>query len=235
MLEMVNVCEYFSGPGDTVHAVDGVSLQVESGELLAIFGPSGSGKTTLLMLAAGLLQPSSGEVKFNGRTLTSCSKQALVDYRLNDLGFIFQSFNLIPGLSAIENVAIPRMLARLTLEDAMKEASSALELVDLGHRLDHLPRQLSGGEQQRVAIARALVGRPPLVLADEPTGNLDTKHGAQVLDLLTSLSREQNSALVLVTHDTRAAKYADRVKEMSDGKLFDHLSDELALQLEGVC
>lgn len=231
MLEIDDVHEYFSGPGDVVKAVDGASLAVSEGELVAIFGPSGSGKTTFLLLAAGLLRPDSGTVSFRGQDLNSLSKQQRLDYRRKELGFIFQGFNLIPGLSALENVAVPRMLAGVSYRRAADEAHEMLGLVGLTERAAHTMSKLSGGEQQRVAIARALAGGPSLILADEPTGNLDTKRGRDVLSLLTRLSRELGVAGVLVTHDIRAAEYADRIVEMRDGRLYDEHSEELAFEL----
>ncbi len=229
MLELDEVRKYYSGPGGEVKAVDDAQLSVDKGEFVAIFGPSGSGKTTFLLLAAGLLQPDSGTVSFDGKDLGKLSKGEVLDYRREELGFIFQTFNLIPGLSALDNVAIPRMLAGVRYREASEEAHQMLKLVGLAERAAHRPNQLSGGEQQRVAIARALAGNPSLILADEPTGNLDTKKGKEVLVLLTELTKERDASVVLVTHDIHAADYADRMQEMRDGKLYDHdLANELA-------
>ncbi len=229
MLELNSVRKHYAGPGGLVKAVDGAFLGVGESELVAIFGPSGSGKTTFLLLAAGLLQPDHGTVSFRGQDLVTLSKRQVLDYRREELGFIFQSFNLIPGLTAVDNVAVPRMLAGIGYREASDEACRVLDLVGMSERGAHRPDQLSGGEQQRVAIARALAGRPSLILADEPTGNLDTKRGNEVLALLTDLSRQQGAAVVLVTHDANAADYADRVQEMRDGKLYDHdLAKEFA-------
>lgn len=229
MLDLSEVKKHYAGPGDVVKAVDGAQLSVGEGEFVAIFGPSGSGKTTFLLLAAGLLKPDDGTVTFRGKDLNDLSKQEILDYRREELGFIFQTFNLFPGLSALDNVAVPRMLAGAGYHEASDEAYSMLDLVGLTERAKHRPNQLSGGEQQRVSIARALAGRPSLILADEPTGNLDTKRGAEVLSLLGDLSRERDVAVVLVTHDIHAADHADSIREMRDGVLYDHnLEEELA-------
>lgn len=221
MLELDDVRKYYPSPGEVVHAVDGVSLSLSPGELVAIQGPSGSGKTTLLLLAAGLLHPDAGQVRFGGQDLSALSEREACDYRRGELGFIFQTFNLIPGMTAVENIAVPLMLGGLTLRQARPGAMAMAEVVGLEKRADHLPSRLSGGERQRVAIARALVCEPRLVLADEPTGNLDTQRGNQVLSLLAGLAREREVAVILVTHDARAAGYADSVHILRDGQLVD--------------
>ncbi len=219
MLELENARKYYSTPAGEVRAVDDVSLEVHAGELVALFGPSGSGKTTLLLLAAGLLRCDVGEVCFEGRGLGALSKREILEYRRTKLGFVFQNFNLVPGLSAEENVALPLLLRGVDHHDARARAIAALEDVRLGERAVHPPAKLSGGEQQRVSIARALVGEPKLVLADEPTGNLDSETGDAVLELLSGVPRERGVAMILVTHDARVAGYADRVLAMRDGKL----------------
>ncbi len=218
MLELQSARKYYASPGGAVHAVDDVSMSVSGGELVAIFGPSGSGKTTLLLLAAGLLRADAGSVRFEGSDLAKLPRREMLSYRRTNLGFIFQGFNLVAGLTAEENVAMP-LLLRGVHREARERALTALEEVGLGHRSGHTPAKLSGGEQQRVAIARALVGKPKLILADEPTGNLDTETGDSVLDLLSALPRERGTATVLVTHDARVARYADRVLGMRDGRL----------------
>jgi len=219
MLELERACKFYAMPAGDVRAVDDVSLTIHPGELVALFGPSGSGKTTLLLLAAGLLRCDSGAVRFDGRDLGALSKQEVLEYRRTKLGFVFQSFDLVPGMDAAENVMLPLLLRGVHDRDARRRACVALETVGLGARSGHPPAKLSGGEQQRVSIARALVGQPKLVLADEPTGNLDSETGDAVLDLLSSLPREQAVATILVTHDARVARYADRVLAMRDGKL----------------
>jgi putative ABC transport system ATP-binding protein len=219
MLELENARRYYSGPGGEVRAVDDVSATIHAGELVAIFGPSGSGKTTLLLLAAGLLQADSGSVRFEGQDLGKLPKREVLAYRRTKLGFVFQNFNLVPGLSAEENVALPLLLRGVHHHQARERALGALDDVGLRPRAGHSPAELSGGEQQRVSIARALVGEPKLILADEPTGNLDSETGDAVLELLSGLPGEREVALVLVTHDARVAHYAHRVLAMRDGRL----------------
>jgi putative ABC transport system ATP-binding protein len=219
MLELQSARKFYASPGGAVHAVDDVNMRIGGGELVAIFGPSGSGKTTLLLLAAGLLRADSGSVYFEGSDLAQLRKREMLAYRRTKLGFVFQGFNLVAGLTAEENVAIPLLLRGVDHRKARTRALAALDEVGLGRRSGHTPAKLSGGEQQRVAIARALVGEPKLILADEPTGNLDTETGDTVLDLLSSLPRERGAATVLVTHDARVARYADRVLGMRDGRL----------------
>ncbi len=219
MLELQRARKDYAGPGGAVHAVADLSMRVAGGELVAIFGPSGSGKTTLLLLAAGLLRADGGSVRFEGSDLGAMSKREVLSYRRTKLGFVFQGFNLVAGLTAEENVAMPLLLRGEHHREARGRALAALDGVGLRHRSGHTPAMLSGGEQQRVAIARALVGEPKLILADEPTGNLDTETGDAVLELLSALSRQRGAATVLVTHDTRVANYADRVLGMRDGRL----------------
>ncbi len=221
MLELQRARKDYATPGETVHAVRDVSLGVEAGELVVLFGPSGSGKSTLLLLAAGLLRADGGRVLFEGRDLASLSRKEALAHRRTQLGFVFQSFNLSAGLTAEENVAIPLLMRGVAHREAHRRARAALEEVALAGRVRHTPDRLSGGEQQRVAIARALVGEPRLVLADEPTGNLDSESSASVMELLASVPRQHGAAVVLVTHDERAAAYADRVLAMRDGELTD--------------
>jgi putative ABC transport system ATP-binding protein len=224
---MVDVSKRYSGSlsiedeaqATTVDALRGVSVTVSSGELVAIVGPSGSGKSTLLNLMGALDRPSRGTVRIHGRDLATLDDDGLTKLRRDRIGFVFQFFNLLPTLSALENVMLPALLAGRATKEVREQALAGLDAVGLGKRHAHRPDQLSGGEMQRVAIARALVGQPPLVLADEPTGNLDTKTGEGVLELLIgargggSVSR----AVVLVTHDPRIAERADRVLTIRDG------------------
>jgi putative ABC transport system ATP-binding protein len=230
MLELEHAQKYYPGIGEAldakkddtsalVHAVEDVTMMVAAGEFVALFGPSGSGKTTLLLLAAGLLRADSGSVRFDGCDLGALSKRELLSFRRAKLGFVFQGFNLTAGMSAEENVAIPLLLRGVGHREARQRALSALDDVALKGRASRTPAELSGGEQQRVAIARALVGEPRLILADEPTGNLDTETGDTVLELLSALPRERGAAALLVTHDARVAPYADRVLGMRDGRL----------------
>jgi putative ABC transport system ATP-binding protein len=219
MLELERVHKRYETPGEVVQAVRDVSMSVRAREFVALFGPSGSGKTTLLLLAAGLLRADSGSVRFEGRELHQLSRRQALAYRRTELGFVFQSFNLAAGLTAEENTAIPLLMAGVAHREAHRRARAALADVGLERRLAHTPDRLSGGEQQRVAIARALVGGPKLVLADEATGNLDSETGDSVLELLAALPRERGAAVILVTHDKRAARYADRVLSIRDGQL----------------
>jgi putative ABC transport system ATP-binding protein len=218
-LELQGVVKRFRSGDELVNAVDGVTLTVERGEVLALYGPSGSGKTTLLLLAAGLLAPDAGSVRFDGCELGALSDERLAEYQRREVGFVSQSFDLLPGVPAIDNAAIKLLADRVPLTAARREALPWMERVGLGRRLYRLPAQLSGGERQRVAIARARANGPRLLLADEPTGNLDTQRGREVLTLLTRVSREREAAVVLVTHDPRAAEMADRVLMLCDGRL----------------
>jgi putative ABC transport system ATP-binding protein len=221
ILRLEHVHKRYRSPGEVVHAAHDVSLSVHARELVALFGPSGSGKTTLLMLAAGLLAPDSGRVLFRGGNLGALSRRQALAFRRTELGFVHQSFNLAAGLSAEENVALPLLLRGLDHRQARQRARAALGEVGVEHRAAHTPTRLSGGEQQRVAIARAIVGEPKLILADEATGNLDTETSEAVLELLAALPRRYGAAVILVTHDAQAARHADRVLSMRDGRLSD--------------
>jgi putative ABC transport system ATP-binding protein len=202
-----------------VVALDALSLKIKRGEFVAVFGPSGSGKTTLLQLLGALDRPSGGSVRFEGQPLERLGDSALAELRLRAMGFIFQQFNLIPTLNASENVEAALAPLDMSRLERRETAEKHLEAVGLGPRADHLPTQLSGGEQQRVAIARALARSPRVVLADEPTGNLDTRNGEMVMELLARLHSELQITLVLVTHDEWIAERADRVLRLADGRL----------------
>ena len=219
MLELEHARKRYESPGEIIRAVEDVTLTVAASEFLAVFGPSGSGKTTLLHLAGGLLRADSGVVRFDGADLARFSRREMLDHRRSKLGLVFQDFRLSDGLSAEENVMVPLLMRGAKRRDATRRARSALADVDLAHRVSHTPERLSGGERQRVAIARALVGEPRLLLADEPTGNLDSETGASVLELMSALPRERGAAVILVTHDAQLADYADRVLTMRDGHL----------------
>lgn len=219
MLELIGASKRYESPGEVVHAVEDVTLRVAKGELVAVFGPSGSGKSTLLLLAAGLLRADAGSVRFEGRDLAGMSKRELLAYRRAQIGFVFQGFNLAAGLTALENVSIALLMQGVDHAAASKRAHTALTDVGVAHRAGHAADRLSGGEQQRVAIARALVSAPRLILADEPTGNLDSENGTVVLELLSSLPRERGAGAIIVTHDPNVAGYADRVLSMRDGHL----------------
>jgi putative ABC transport system ATP-binding protein len=218
-LELRDVVKHYGEAGELVRAVDGVSLRVAPGELVALYGPSGSGKTTLLLLAAGIEQPDAGEVRFGGRPLRDLTPAEHALHQRRSLGFVTQDAHLMPGVPAVENAALKLLADRVSLRDARRQAGLWLERVGLGSRLDHDPSRLSGGERQRVALARALVNEPPLVLADEPTGNLDSRRGAEILALLRSVCRERGAATLLVTHDPQAADVADRVLVLQDGRI----------------
>jgi putative ABC transport system ATP-binding protein len=209
----------FGSNSTRVVALDALSLTIERGEFVAVFGPSGSGKTTLLQLLGALDRPTTGTVRFEGRPLEALGDAALAELRLRALGFVFQQFNLIPTLTAAENVEAALAPLTRSRSERRRVIRHHLEAVGLGRRARHLPSQLSGGEQQRVAIARALARSPRVVLADEPTGNLDTRNGKAVLDLLAQLHRDLGMTLVLVTHDEWIADRADRVLRLADGRL----------------
>ncbi|SEQ15468.1 putative ABC transport system ATP-binding protein [Devosia sp. YR412] len=209
--------------GRPLHILRSVSLQVAPAEVVAIVGPSGSGKTSLLMLLAGLERATSGSVTVNSAKLDSLDEDELARFRRKTMGIVFQSFHLIPSLTAQDNVGLALEIAQpqLSMSQVRERAAQALEAVGLGARLDHRPSALSGGEQQRVGLARAMVANPPLLLADEPTGNLDQTTGAVVVDLMFDLARKQNTAVVLITHDPLLATRADRVFTMTAGELVE--------------
>ena len=211
--------------GETeVRALAGVSLDIAAGEFVSIMGPSGSGKSTLLHLMGGLDVPTAGEIVIEGTLISRMSDDEITIFRRRKIGFVFQFFNLLPTYSAEENVALPLLLDRRRPRDVRDRVQAALDLVGLGHRRRHRPDELSGGEMQRVAIARALVIDPALVLADEPTGNLDTRTGEQILALIGDANRARGCTVVLVTHDTRAAGFAARTITLEDGRVVDGAS-----------
>jgi putative ABC transport system ATP-binding protein len=225
MLELEQVVKHYRGAAEEVRAVDGVSLRLQAGELVALHGPSGSGKTTLLLLVAALLRPESGTIRYYGTDVASFSESRASDYLLADVGFIYQGAHLMPRVSAIENAALKLLLGGMGARDAHARALPWLERVGLGDRLGSTPEQLSGGERQRVAIARALAGEPKLILADEPTGNLDSRGSAEIVELLRGIARERGAGVLLVTHDTDAAVLADRRFELRDGRMTERGGD----------
>jgi putative ABC transport system ATP-binding protein len=202
-----------------VIALKDVEIRIAKGEFVALMGPSGSGKSTLLHLIAAMDRPSDGQILVLGENLRSLSDRAIAHWRNVHIGFVFQSFNLIPVLSAIENVELPLKLTNLSKKERMAQAERALKLVNLGDRLNHLPRQLSGGQEQRVAIARAIATDPDLILADEPTGNLDATSATDVLTLLSRLNKEFGKTIVMVTHDPHAASFASKIFHLEKGEL----------------
>jgi putative ABC transport system ATP-binding protein len=229
--ELTEVTRSFGEGSARVLALDALDLTINRGEFVAVFGPSGSGKTTLLQLLGALDRPSGGSVRFEGRPLEKLGDSALAELRLRGIGFIFQQFNLIPTLSAAENVEVALAPLDVPRRERGETAELHLEVVGLAPRAHHLPSQLSGGEQQRVAIARALARSPRVVLADEPTGNLDTRNGEMVMDLLARLHAELEITLVLVTHDEWIAERADRVLRLADGRLVDDSAGNVAKEV----
>jgi len=222
VLELRAVRKHFRGPdGETIRAVDDVSLTLAPRELVAIFGPSGSGKSTLLFLAGGIAQPDAGQVLFEGRDLATLSRRAAARHRRSQLGFVFQSSRLVPGLSAIDNAALKLMAEGATRAEARRRVAPLLERLGVERRLGHRATQLSRGERHRVALARALSNDPQLVLADEPTGSLDSQRSREVLALLAEVCRERGAGVLLVTHDAAGAEVADRVHGLHDGRLRD--------------
>lgn len=201
----------------SVEVLRGVNLRVEAGEFVALRGSSGAGKSTLLHMLAGLDSPDQGSVRVGDMDLARCSPSQAAKFRNSKIGVVFQSYHLLPELDALENVCVPARLARMPIPEADRRSRELLERVGLGARLDHRPTELSGGEQQRVAIARALINRPEVVIADEPTGNLDSHNGDEIIELLCQLQRESNLTLIIATHDARVAAKARRVVELVDG------------------
>ncbi len=214
-----------------VHALAGVSLSVKRGEFVAVTGTSGSGKSTLLNMLAGLEHVSAGEIVIAGAHIENMSENELVDFRRDNVGFIFQSFNLISTMTAAENVALPLEFKGIAKAERMRRAMRMLKVVGLENYADHLPVQMSGGQQQRVGIARALVVEPKIIFADEPTGNLDTKNSAEVMQLMRRIVKEQGQTVVMVTHDMKLAGMADRIIEISDGRIINS-SDKSSLMFQ---
>ena len=203
----------------SLEVVKGVSISVDAGEFVCLVGKSGCGKTTLLSLLSGLERPTQGDVLLNGKKINGASEDELALFRRENVGFIFQSFNLIPTLSAWENVALPLFPVKMTGEERKRRATELLTQMELGHRMDHLPSALSGGEKQRVAIARALVNRPKIIFADEPTGNLDSATGDAIMGILNRLHKKEGVAILMVTHEVELAKTAERLVRMHDGEV----------------
>jgi putative ABC transport system ATP-binding protein len=227
-LELRDVVKHYATGVETIKAVDGVSLTIAGGELVALYGPSGSGKTTLLMLAAALSTPDSGTIAFDGRVLGEMSEHESALYRRRDVGFVFQAFHLMPHTSALDNATIKLTGDGCTLREGRRRALPWLERVGMAARADCTPEQLSMGERQRIAIARALANEPSLLLADEPTGNLDSKRSQEILALMRDICHERRIPGLLVTHDLDAAPYADRVHTLRDGHMADGMDPELA-------
>jgi len=216
MIELRNISRAY-GEGKIVNALKEVNLKIERGERVAVMGPSGSGKSTLLNLVCGLDDPSGGQVLVDGVDIAALADDARTRLRREKIGMIFQTFNLLPTLTAVENVALPLRLQGRKKKDAEQQASHMLDRVGLAGRITHKPDQMSGGERQRIAIARALIFKPPILLADEPTGNLDSKTGEEILSLLDDLHREFNTTMLLVTHNEEAAWHCDKIVRLRDG------------------
>lgn len=223
VIELKNIEKTYNDSEVQVHAVNGISLEFEKGEFVAIVGPSGSGKTTLLNMLGGLDNPTNGEIIIGGEHISELSESQLIDFRLHNIGFVFQAYNLIPVLTARENVEFIMQMQGRSKEERIARTKELLEAVGLGDRLDSRPSKLSGGQQQRVAVARALASKPKFVLADEPTANLDSKTTENLLDIMEKLNKEENITFIFSTHDARVVKKAHRVITIEDGKV---ISDE---------
>ena len=220
MLELININKNYTSPEHSLHVLKNINIKIEQGEFVAIMGPSGSGKSTLLGIAAGLDRADTGDVVLDSVKMSALSEDELAKLRANKVGFIFQNFQLIRTLNAIENVSLPLIISsKLNEKEIKQKAMTLLEKVSLEHRMTHFPSQLSGGEEQRVAIARSFINNPKILFADEPTGNLDSKNGNAVMDMLVSLNKENNSTLIIVTHDPKVAALADRILEMENGEI----------------
>jgi putative ABC transport system ATP-binding protein len=219
LLELQNVTKEYQLGETTVRALRGVDLEIESGEYYSLVGSSGSGKSTLLHILGCMDTPTSGQVRLNGELLSDASESALTRIRARDIGFVFQAFHLNPILTVQENAAIVLRFLGISKGEALRQAAKCLDQVGMGHRLKHYPSELSGGERQRVGIARAIVKKPSLLLADEPTGNLDSKMGLEIVELIRQINRQQGTTVIQVTHDPEVASMSDIIIQMRDGKI----------------
>lgn len=219
IVKATNIWKTYKRGEEALHALKDVSLTVYAGEYLSIMGPSGSGKSTFFNMIGALDQPSQGEVFVRGYKLSTLNSRQIAWVRCNNIGYIFQSFNLIPSMTALENVSIARVFAGKSPEEAKADAAAVLTRIGLGHRLSHLPSQLSGGQQQRVAIGRALVNKPSIILADEPTGNLDLRTGEDIINLLSEMKQELGITVISATHDMKMLSASDRVVSIADGQI----------------
>lgn len=227
LIQLKNIKKIYKKGQQEIVPLQSVNLDVAKGEFLALMGPSGSGKTTLLNLLAGIDSPTEGELLFDGNSISKYSRQKLTEFRAENIGYIFQLYHLVPVLSAYENVELPLLIKSMNRKERHLRVMKALELANISDRADHYPKQLSGGQEQRVAIARALVTDPPLIVADEPTGDLDAESASLVLDLLKRLSHELEKTIIMVTHDPKAAEAADRILHLDKGKLLEGNHDRL--------
>ncbi|MDE0128193.1 MAG: ABC transporter ATP-binding protein [Gammaproteobacteria bacterium] len=219
LIRLADVSKNYRKGRELVRVLDGISLAIEEGDFVGLMGPSGSGKTTLLNLLGGLDKPTKGDVEVDGRNISRLSTGALAKWRASNIGFIFQFYNLLPVLTAARNVGLPLLLTSLSASQRRKHVNTALQLVGLADRAKHYPRELSGGQEQRVAIARAIVSDPPILLCDEPTGDLDRATADEIMSLLQRLNRDYGKTIVMVTHDPRAASFAHRVLHLDKGEL----------------
>lgn len=219
LIEIRGLKKYYKLGDNIIKALDGIDLDIEDGEFVALLGTSGSGKSTLLNMLAGLERPSRGTIKYGNISLTDLDENQITKFRNLNVGFVFQSYNLLPYLSAWENVSLPLTFKGLDKEARKKEAAKILKEVGLSDRMNNKPNELSGGQQQRVSIARAFVGRPRIIFADEPTGNLDTKTSFEIMNLIKKITRENNQTFIMVTHDDEMTEFADKVLYMRDGHL----------------
>ena len=219
LIRLTDVSKNYRKGRELVRVLDGISLAIENGDFVGLMGPSGSGKTTLLNLLGGLDKPTRGDVTVDGRNISKLSTGALAKWRASNIGFIFQFYNLLPVLTAARNVGLPLLLTSLSASQRRKHVNTALQLVGLADRAKHYPRELSGGQEQRVAIARAIVSDPPILLCDEPTGDLDRATADEIMSLLQRLNRHYGKTIVMVTHDPRAASFAHRVLHLDKGEL----------------
>jgi putative ABC transport system ATP-binding protein len=228
MLEMTHVTKTYQVGGQTVRALDSIDLTLHGGEFVSIVGPSGAGKSTLLHMLGALDRPDSGSIRFQGNEISNLNDEKQSEFRRHSVGFVFQFFNLLPTMTAWENVAVPKLLDGARMSKVKSHALDLLALVGMAERAEHRPSELSGGQMQRVAVARALMMNPPLILADEPTGNLDTKTGAAIMALLTDIAHQDGRSVVMVTHNLDAASSTDRVITLTDGRIgSDVLAGEL--------
>jgi len=235
VLETISASKYFDGGTTRVVAVDKISLVIKAGEILLIMGPSGSGKTTFLSMLGGLLKADEGEIIVNGNNITRLNSSELPDIRAKTIGFIFQSFNLLDALTVEENILFPSRLVNGNKKDVSERSNKLIKTLGLEHRRDALPRTLSGGEKQRVAIARALINQPKIILADEPTGNLDSQSGQEVMMLLHDVARDNGVSVLIVTHDPRVEDIADRILWLEDGKIIDRKNESHQWAKDPVC
>lgn len=230
MIEVKNLKKYYELGGETVKALDGINLTIKQGEMIAVIGPSGSGKSTLMHLIGGLDKPDSGEIIVDGINLSDKNGKQLAEYRNKFIGFVFQTFNLQTHLTSLENVELPLIFSGLNKKVRREKALKALEKVGLLDRLKHRPGELSGGQRQRVSIARALVNSPKVIFADEPTGNLDSKTGDIILQLLKDLNEKDNVTIIIVTHDNYVAKATGRIIQIHDGKIHENNIDKQLIE-----